>query len=154
MRWKITGFVVLGFLAVQLVQPVTVPVNPAKPLLKGADAPEPVLHIINRACRDCHSYNTTFPWYSKISPFSWAVAKDVDDGRKFLNFSQWDTYSRGQKMAFVAAMASAANQERMPPKRYVFLHPDARLSDNDRQIIKSWSRSEFRKLAKRPATGS
>jgi hypothetical protein len=148
MRWKFVGAGVLAFLAVQFVQPGTLPVYAEKPLLSGAQAPESVLGIINRSCRDCHSYNTVFPWYSRISPFSWAVAKDVEEGRTFLNFSQWENYSRAQKMAFAAAMASVANQERMPPKRYVLLHPDAALSPDDRKTIKAWARSEFRRLSR------
>ena len=64
-----------------------------------------------------------------------------------MNFSQWAKYSRAQKLAFTAAIASAANRDRMPPAPYLVLHPEARLSERDRQIVESWSRTEFRRLA-------
>jgi hypothetical protein len=79
---------------------------------------------------------------------SWMVAHDVERGRRFLNFSEWHTYSRAQKLAYFAAMASAANQKRMPPGRYLVMHPEARLSVEDRDVLKSWSRSEFRRLSR------
>jgi hypothetical protein len=110
--------------------------------------------ILNRSCRDCHSMATEWPWYARIAPVSWLVSDDVDKGREFLNFSKWDSYSKGQKMAFLAAMASATAQDRMPPQRYLVLHPEAKLSDADRQILKSWSRSEFRRVKSPPRTQS
>jgi hypothetical protein len=80
------------------------------------------------------------------------VADDVEKGRKFLNFSRWDSYSKGQKMAFLAAMSSATAQDRMPPKRYVVLHSEAELSAADRKILKDWSKSEFRRVKSPPQT--
>ncbi len=88
-----------------------------------------------------------WPWYSRISPISWIVARDVERGRNFLNFSEWRKYSRAQRLAFVAAMASSANQSRMPPGPYLLMHPETRLSEDERQKLKSWSRSEFRRLS-------
>lgn len=149
MRWKVVGTVVLIFAGAQFVQPLSVWQTKSEPLLAGADAPDAVLHVLDRSCRDCHSSNTKWPWYSRISPFSWMIADDVERGRQFLNFSNWSSYSRARKLAFVAAMASTANEQRMPPPSYLTLHPEARLSDLDRQVVKSWSRSEFRRLRNR-----
>jgi hypothetical protein len=160
MRWKVAGVVVSAFVGAQFVQPVTASKPGAPAVLSGANAPHDVVRIVERSCRDCHTWNTAWPWYSRISPISWMMAHDVERGRGFLNFSEWATYSRAQKLAFVAAMTSAANQNRMPPAPYLFMHPEARLSDKDRYLIKTWARSEFRRLSKArsrtssPATGS
>jgi hypothetical protein len=113
----------------------------------GSPAPENVVRIIDRSCRDCHSWKTEWPWYARISPVSWVIARDVERGRNFLNFSQWPSYSRPQKLAFTAAIASATNRDRMPPAPYVMLHPNARLSEDERRTVESWFRSEFRRLA-------
>lgn len=147
MYWKAAGLVVLVFASAQFVQPVSVSRTTGGQVLAGANAPDTVLRIVERSCRDCHSWNTVWPWYSRISPISWIVARDVERGRKFLNFSEWRNYSRGQRLAFVAAMASSANQNRMPPAPYLLMHPGARLSEVERKSLKSWSRSEFRRLS-------
>jgi heme-binding protein len=147
MRWKVAGAIGLAFVGAQLVQPVTASRTSVSPVLTGAGAPEAVVAIVERSCRDCHTWNTEWPWYSRISPVSWMVAQDVENGRRFLNFSEWQNYPRARKLAYVAAMASAANQNRMPPSRYLVMHPEAALSDQERRLIKSWSRSEFQKLS-------
>lgn len=149
MRWKAVGIVALAFAGVQFLQPDSLPEKQPAALLGGTQAPDAVLKVLEKSCQDCHSWNTAWPWYSRISPVSWVIARDVDRGRKFLNFSEWSNYSRAQKLAFVAAMASAANQERMPPAPYLIMHPEARLTDKERDLIRSWSRTEFRRLSKR-----
>ena len=147
MRLKFAGIFVLAFAGAQFLQPIPVNQTHAGPILTGAQAPGHVLRIIERSCGDCHSSNTEWPWYSRIAPLSWVIAHDVERGRGFLNFSQWPNYSRAQKLAFTAAIASATNRDRMPPASYVIMHPEARLSDRDREIVQSWSRAEFRRLA-------
>jgi hypothetical protein len=83
----------------------------------------------------------------RSKPLSWVVGSDVERGRQFLNFSEWSNYSRAQKLALVAAMVSATNQNRMPPRPYVFMHPKARLSKQNRQVIRFSAQSEFRRLS-------
>jgi hypothetical protein len=151
MRWKSATVFVCLFGALQAIYPVSPDPNP-QPLVQVGGASEAVMGVLNRSCRDCHSLGTEWPWYARIAPVSWMVSGDVEKGRSFLNFSKWDTYTKGQKMAFLAAMASATGQERMPPKRYLILHPRATLSTDDRRILKDWSRSEFRRIKSPPRT--
>jgi hypothetical protein len=145
---KLAAVFVFAFAGAQFLQPVFILKSKA-----GAAphtrlrAPEPVLRIVDRSCRDCHTWNTQWPWYARISPVSWMIARDVERGRSFLNFSEWSRYTRAQKLAFMAAISSAAKQDRMPPAPYLILHPEARLTDRDRDVIQSWSRAEFRRLA-------
>ena len=77
------------------------------------------------ACFDCHSNETKWPWYSNIAPMSWLVQRDVDEGRKHMNLSEW---TQGQGFA-AAAMVEA---DEMPPFQYLLAHPEARLSDADK----------------------
>lgn len=76
-----------------------------------------------RACYDCHSNQTVWPWYSNIAPVSWLIQKDVNEGRATLNFSEW---SQPQEAALEAA--SATQEGEMPPFQYKIIHPKARLS--------------------------
>src|SRR6185436_12929985 len=81
--------VALAFLALQLV-----PVERTNPPLKAPlQAPAPVDAILRRACYDCHSNESRWPWYGYVAPVSWLVADDVKQGRKHLNFSDWNEYS-------------------------------------------------------------
>jgi hypothetical protein len=83
-----------------------------------------------RACFDCHSNETVWPWYSHVAPISWLVQRDVDEGRRVLNFSEWN---RSQPEATESAEALAEGE--MPPRVYLPLHPGAKLSQVERQLL-------------------
>jgi hypothetical protein len=83
-----------------------------------------------RACFDCHSNQTRWPWYSNVAPVSWLVFRDVRGGRAHLNFSEWD---RKQRHAVDAA--SEVEEREMPMAIYPPLHPEARLSDGERATL-------------------
>jgi hypothetical protein len=97
------------------------------------DAPWPdarARELAVAACYDCHSNQTRWPLQSFVAPFSWMVARDVEQGREALNFSTWD---EDDGEADDAADAVAAGS--MPPRRYLLAHPDALLSDAERQVL-------------------
>jgi hypothetical protein len=83
-----------------------------------------------RACFDCHSNETEWLWYHRIAPISWGVQADVMEGRDALNFSEWD---RPQEEA--AEAAETVVEGEMPPWQYVLAHPDARLSQAEREEL-------------------
>ncbi|PYM86499.1 MAG: cytochrome C [Candidatus Rokuibacteriota bacterium] len=83
-----------------------------------------------RACYDCHSNETAWPWYSYVAPMSWLIRKDIDEGRGDLNFSEWN---RAQPEA--EKTAEVVQKGEMPPRYYVLLHSDARLSPADRREL-------------------
>jgi len=106
--------------------------NPAADPGASFDAlekPSPqVSAVLERACRDCHSNRTVWPWYSGIAPASWLVAWDVNEGREHLNFSEWSR--RGApKSGRLEAICAEAREGDMPPWRYTLLHPEARLGE-------------------------
>jgi cytochrome c551/c552 len=88
--------------------------------------------LAKRACFDCHSNETVWPWYSKIAPVSWLVYRDVIEGRRRLNFSDWqNSYLRDS-----GEIASVINEGEMPPFQYLPMHPSARLSTAEKtQLI-------------------
>jgi hypothetical protein len=117
-----------------------------QPLLQGAEVPPDVDQIFSRACQDCHSNKTEWPWYAHIPPMSMLIAEDVRRGRDFLNLSEWASYSKGRKLGYLVAMSSAAVEGVMPPRRYTIIHGDARLSEDDRRKIGAWATEEAVRL--------
>ena len=101
--------------------------------------------MLRRACYDCHSNETRWPWYSRIAPVSWMVTKDVDGGRKVLNFSQWSAKPE-VGAAMLAGACAALKSRRMPRFPYSVLHADARLSDTDVKTFCKWSAGEFQRV--------
>ena len=82
-----------------------------------------------RACYDCHSNETVWPWYSNVAPVSWLVARDVEEGRKKLNFSQWGDSQE------VDDVVHSIQEGEMPPVYFGWMHPAARLSDAETQQL-------------------
>ena len=94
-RWlkRILGFLVVAFLLIQFVpvKRTNPPEDQARTLEARAPVPPPVKASLDRACVDCHSNRTRWPWYSGIAPISWAVIHHTNEGRRELNLSEWPT---------------------------------------------------------------
>jgi hypothetical protein len=127
----------LGLFAVAvLLQLVPYGRDHSNPLVTQ-DAPWPdgrARELAMTACYDCHSNRTRWPPQSYVAPFSWMVARDVEQGREALNFSTW--FSAGDEDDGEADdAAEAVADAEMPPRRYLLVHPDAALSDAERQVL-------------------
>lgn len=83
-----------------------------------------------RACFDCHSNQTAWPWYSYVAPLSWAIRSHVDDGRNELNFSEWDLPQEGAEEA-----AEEIEEGEMPLWNYLLLHSEARLTAEEKEAL-------------------
>lgn len=102
-------------------------------------APANVKSILERACYDCHSNETVWPWYSHVAPVSWLIHHDVEEGREHLNFSEWAALPRSERVHALEEIHEHAVEEAdMPLSHYLPLHEDARVSDADKQVLKSW----------------
>lgn len=86
--------------------------------------------LFKRACFDCHSNETVWPWYSHVAPASWMVQNDVDGGREHLNFSEWDRPQQHAK-----DVAEEVRLGDMPPGIYLLLHAEAKLTDAEVQAL-------------------
>ncbi len=134
---KPAGLVLL--LALVLIQ--FVPVNRSNPPVTREIAPNPDVHaLIKRACYDCHSNQTQWPWYSYLAPASWLVTHDVEEGRKHVNFTEWDRYDEKKRRRKLEEIAEEVEEGAMPLKKYLLLHPEARLSDAERLLLVNWVR--------------
>jgi hypothetical protein len=129
--------VVVGLVVIQLV-----PVERTNPPVEGeVPAPPEVREVLRRACYDCHSNETVWPWYSRVAPVSWLVARDVRKGREELNFSTWNRLNTKDQVEKMKESWEEVDEGEMPPWFYLPAHRDARLSDRDRALLREWSRS-------------
>lgn len=126
--------------AILLIAVQFVPVNRANPPV-GSElvAPGEVISVLRRSCYDCHSNETTWPWYSRVAPASWLVAKDVREGREAVNYSTWGRYSPEERAEKQAETWEDVEEGEMPLGIYVLIHPSARLSEQDRAVLRSWA---------------
>ncbi len=139
-NWKKRTWV-LFFIIDALVIIQFIPIDRNNPPVAGEiEAPEAVMAILKRSCYDCHSNETIWPWYSYVAPASWLVAKDVREGREELNFSVWDTYSEKRKNHKIKECGEEVEEGEMPLWFYLPLHPEAELSQDDIDLIVSWSK--------------
>jgi hypothetical protein len=84
--------------------------------------------LAQAACFDCHSNETVWPWYSNIAPISWLVYRDVAEGRRHLNFSDW----QNSRLREPGELVSAVSEGEMPPFQYLLMHPTANLSSTQK----------------------
>lgn len=122
------GAIVL-LLALQLVPYGRNHANPPVYAEPVWDSPQ-TREMTARACFDCHSNETRWLWYSNVAPVSWLIQRDVDSGRKKLNFSQW-----GQGEQEVDDAAESVQKGKMPPLFYLPMHPEAQLSASERSRL-------------------
>jgi len=122
-------------------------------IFAGAQIDPETLGVVQRACQNCHSQNTEWPWYSHVAPVSWLLARDVQQARLHMNLSQWQNYSTDERLRLLSAIGSAVRNREMPPRRYLLVHPEARLSDGERQQIYRWTRNERRHIGINPRVG-
>lgn len=127
---------VLAGLAVLQLIPVS-RTNP--PVEETVPASNAVASILRRSCFDCHSHETTFPWYTRVAPASWLIAYDVREGRRHLNFSTWNRLDAAARREAAEDIWDEVSAGRMPLGIYLPLHPDARLTDHDRALLEAWT---------------
>lgn len=123
-----------SLVAVQLVPYGRQHVNPPDGLLASFDSPA-TRELAEQACFDCHSNRTRWPWYASIAPMSWRIQRHVDEGREKLNFTAFDPMSEEVAEAAGEAGESVAKGE-MPPKDYLLLHPEARLTAAEKEALR------------------
>ncbi|HXE91429.1 MAG TPA: heme-binding domain-containing protein [Terriglobales bacterium] len=145
------ALMVLGFLFVvaQLIRPERT--NPASDPARAVHArlavPAEVSAVFERACRDCHSNQTRWPWYSHVAPVSWLVVDDVNHGRRHVNLSEWASYGHTEADEILDEICEEISDGGMPLRSYRWMHPEARLSQADVRLLCDWSRKQRQRLA-------
>ena len=122
------------------------PIDPGAGVNAGARVPAPVMSTLRRACFDCHSDETRWPWYSALPVAFWLVRRDVKGGRGHLNFSRWTEYNRFDRADLLDKVCEMTTNRRMPLWQYRLAHKDARLTTADIAALCAWSQEEAARL--------
>jgi hypothetical protein len=120
--------------------------DPAMALAARAIVPPDVSGLLHRACYDCHSDETTWPWYARVPVGSWVVTRDVEHGRKQMNFSRWGAYNPFDRADMLDKVCERATKHEMPLRPYTWLHAEARLTDADIAALCRWTDAEAARL--------
>lgn len=115
------------------------------PTTAGLDAPPEVTAVLRRACFDCHSNETRWPWYAYVAPVSWWMVHDVDEGRAELNFSDWGSLEPKKRERKSGKIIEEIEEGVMPPKNYLRLHGDAKVSAEELEILRNWAEPRIEK---------
>ena len=147
MKKKIALAVLVLFAALQFIRPERNSGSVAGPHFIGAKKPVPanVAKVLQRACYDCHSNYTVYPWYAGIQPVGWWLAAHVKDGRRHFNLSEYTTYNDKRAGKKLDEVVKELKEGGMPLPSYTWAHPEARLSADDQRLLTEWAQ-EMRKL--------
>lgn len=132
--------IILGVLAIIVIGAQLVPVDRSNPPVTQElkwDADE-TRELVSRACFDCHSNQTVWPWYSYIAPISWRVADHVEHGRGHLNFSEWDKPNED-----FDEIKEVMDEGEMPLWDYLLMHSEAKLTPEETQALLEGLRASF-----------
>lgn len=102
---------------------------------------ENVSNILKTSCYNCHSNNTIYPWYSHIQPVGIYLEGHINKGKKNLNFSEFGDYSGRRQKNKITSMIDQIKNDRMPLPAYTFIHHDAKLSREDKQMVTAFLES-------------
>lgn len=102
--------------------------------------PENVQSILKKACYDCHSNNTEYPWYANIQPIGWWLQDHINEGKEELNFSEFGTYSAKKAAHKMEEVGEMVEEEEMPLESYTLIHKGAVLTHEEAETLIKWSK--------------
>ncbi len=139
---KILLLLLAVFVIIQFIQvDVSIPDNYVAAdigFLDKYNTPDDIATLVKDGCYDCHSYETEYKWYMSVAPISWFTKEHVKDGRKHLNFSDWESYDLAKKKHKLEECYEEIEEMEMPLSSYVKMHAEANFDDKDRQKLVVW----------------
>jgi hypothetical protein len=139
----VAGIVVIQFFGIDKANP---PIVTGETVEAALTVPADITQIIGRSCGDCHTNNTRYPWYAYFQPSGWFLKDHIDEGRRELNFSVFNTYPIKKKAKKLEEICEQIESGEMPLPSYLWLHRDAVLSDSDGRVLCDWAKQEREKL--------
>ncbi len=134
--------VVIQFFRIDKSTPVT---DPSSDFLTAMDVPDDIKAVINTRCYDCHSYNSTYPWYAEIAPVSWWLKHHINEAREHLNFSEWTSYSPKKANHKLEECYEEVKEGEMPLESYTWMHSEAILSVQERKKLAAYFQILYKK---------
>ena len=141
MKKRVVLIVIILLVAIQFIRPARnlSSAQSANDITRHYTVSDTVAHILDRACNDCHSNNTRYPWYTNIQPVGWWMQHHVNEGKEELNFSEFGSYPAKRQAHKLEEVAKQTRDDEMPLNSYLWIHADAKLSDADKQILINWA---------------
>lgn len=141
MKKKILVVLIAIFLIIQLFRPTKNLSSSKSPadISNLYPVPENVNTILHKACNDCHSNNTVYPWYAEVQPVAWWLDSHIQDGKHQLNFSEFANYSPARQYDKLEEIKKLVDKDEMPLSSYTLIHTNAKLTDAERKILTGWS---------------
>ncbi len=135
--------VLIAFIVIQFIRPARNVSGQVLEIdiLKKFNVPGNVSTLLKNACFDCHSNNTNYPWYSNIQPVGWFLAEDIKDAKAELNFSEFGSLSSRRQISKLKNVESRIKDGTMPLPMYQLMHPEARLTEDEKQLLIDWIKS-------------
>ena len=140
---KIIKKILIGLLVVLIVMQAFRPAknisgDKTKDISVSYVIPEDVKAILAKACNDCHSNSTRYPWYAEIQPTAWWLSNHINDGKRHLNFNEFDGYRIARQYKRLEDCIEEIKQGDMPLSSYTLIHKDAILTDAEKQTLFNW----------------
>jgi hypothetical protein len=138
---KILLFLLAALLVIQFIHPKRNRSEGEQPyrIASAYDVPAPVQEILDKACNDCHSNNTRYPWYTKLQPFDWWITDHINKGKKDLNLDEFTNRNLRYQYHKLEEIAELVKESEMPLDSYTWIHKDAKLTDAEKTTLISWA---------------
>lgn len=139
---RILLILLVALIAIQFVRPAkNVSTDQSRNIKTLYAVPENVHTILTKACNDCHTNNTIYPWYAAVQPVLWWLDDHVKEGKSHLNFDEYTTYNLRRQYHKMEEVIEMVKEKEMPLDSYTWVHRDAKLTDDERVILTSWAQS-------------
>lgn len=139
----ISRILLIAFITIQFFRPkknVSAEIGP-KDITTLYPVEGQVKTILAKACNDCHTNNTNYPWYSNIQPVAWWLADHIEEGKQHLNFSEFAGYSLRKQFHKLEEVVEQVKEKEMPLNSYTWVHRDANLTQEERVALTGWAMS-------------
>ena len=142
------ALIIILLIVIQFVQPSknNGSAQSTTDITKAVQVPDTVMSLLKTACYDCHSDSTRYPWYNHITPVNWWLRNHINEGKRHLNYTEFNTGTFKRRMRRLDETAEQVEKHEMPISSYLWIHQDARLSDAQRKLIIDWAKSAQQKI--------
>lgn len=145
---KILLVLLAAFVVIQFIHPKKNTAEGPQPNYIGNaySVPGDVKSILAKACNDCHSNNTVYPWYAKIQPVDWWLTDHVNDGKKELNFDEFNGYALRRQYRKLEECIEQVKEGKMPLDSYTWVHKDAKITNEEKAKLTDWAETVMKDM--------
>ncbi|ATP55601.1 cytochrome C [Pedobacter ginsengisoli] len=139
------------FILIQFVQPARNKSRQVMPndISKIVSVPSDVQGILKKACYDCHSNNTEYPWYVNMQPMHWFMNNHIQSGKAELNFSEFGSYTSRRQQSKLRSIENSLKDGSMPLNSYTLIHRNAILTKTEKLLLMNWVQNSKDSLNKK-----